>query len=111
MGDFTRLADLMRSGLDLDAALRKLDRTTPTHILPASLGVTTGTPAGGTSFNNILSFTNDLDYEIAEEADTLRAEANRLDPNVSKAFAVPGEILFSPPDEVSHYHSYFFRPF
>ena len=70
MGDFTRLADLMRSGLDLDAALRKLDRTTPTHILPASLGVTTGTPAGGTSFNNILSFTNDLDYEIAEEADT-----------------------------------------
>ena len=48
---------------------------------------------------------------FAEEADTLRAEANRLDPNVSKAFAVPGEILFSPPDEVSHYHSYFFRPF
>jgi len=48
---------------------------------------------------------------FTEEANTLRAEANRLDPNVSKAFAVPGEILFSAPDEVSHYHSYFFRPF
>jgi hypothetical protein len=48
---------------------------------------------------------------FSNEAKTLQTEANKLDPNVSKAFAVPGGILFSGPDQVSHYHSYFFRPF
>ena len=46
-----------------------------------------------------------------QQAEELRTEANQLDPNVSKAFGIPPMLLFSGPDEVSHYHSYFFRPF
>ncbi|MBC8478299.1 hypothetical protein H8D51_02025 [bacterium] len=46
-----------------------------------------------------------------EEATQLRVEAQELDPNVSKTFGIPPALLFSGLDEVSHYHSFFFRPF
>ncbi|MBN2543407.1 hypothetical protein JXI42_11135 [bacterium] len=46
--------------------------------------------------------------DIARE---LGEEALILDPYFSKAFAVPPMVLYSKPDEVCHYHSYFFRPF
>ncbi len=41
----------------------------------------------------------------------LREKAEALDPFYSKAFGVPPALLFSKPDEISHHHSYFFRPF
>lgn len=47
---------------------------------------------------------------FTSEADSLKLEANKLDPNVSKAFGIPPAILFDKPDEISHYHGYFFRP-
>ncbi len=46
-----------------------------------------------------------------EAADALQEEAKAIDPNFSKASGIPGAILFTKPDEVSHFHSYFFRPF
>ena len=45
-----------------------------------------------------------------EEGKRLQAEAEALDRNVSKAFAIPSPILLSKPDQVIRYHSYFFRP-
>lgn len=47
----------------------------------------------------------------SKEAEELREKANAIDPHFSKAFGVPPLVLFSKPDEISHYHSYFFRPF
>ena len=44
-------------------------------------------------------------------ADELREKANAIDPHFSKAFGVPPLVLFAKPDEISYYHSYFFRPF
>ena len=46
-----------------------------------------------------------------ENGNKLREEANTLDPNYSKAFATPSQILFNSPDEISHVHVYFSRPF
>jgi len=46
-----------------------------------------------------------------ETANALREEAGAIDPNFSKAFGVPPAILFEKPNEISHYHTYFFRPF
>ena len=46
-----------------------------------------------------------------EGGNKLKEEAKALDPNYSKAFGIPGQILFDPPDEISHVHTYFFRPF
>jgi tetratricopeptide (TPR) repeat protein len=45
-----------------------------------------------------------------EDANVLQIKANALDPNVSKAFAIPPGLLFNKPDEMSQYHGYFFRP-
>ncbi len=44
-------------------------------------------------------------------ADELRKKAKAIDPYFSKAMGVPPLVLFAKPDEVSHYHSYFSRPF
>ena len=41
----------------------------------------------------------------------LRKEAMELDPYYSKGFGTPSQILFDPPDEISHVHGYLFRPF
>lgn len=46
-----------------------------------------------------------------ESGDKLRKEAETLDPNYSKATAIPGKILFTPPDEIPRGFSYFSRPF
>jgi len=46
-----------------------------------------------------------------EGANKLLEEVKTLDPYYSKAFAIPSQILFDPPDEILHAHSYFFRPF
>lgn len=46
-----------------------------------------------------------------EAAGTLFDEAQEQDPHVSKAFAAPPGILFTKLDEVSHFHSFFSRPF
>ena len=46
-----------------------------------------------------------------EAGEKLKEEATLLDPNYSKAFGTPGQILFDPPDEISHAHAYFSRPF
>ncbi|MCU0613077.1 MAG: hypothetical protein MUE60_14980 [Candidatus Eisenbacteria bacterium] len=39
-----------------------------------------------------------------------RRQAAAIDPHFSKAFGIPPQVLFIAPDEVPHYHSYFFRP-
>ena len=44
-------------------------------------------------------------------ADELREKAKAIDLHFSKAFGVPPLVLFAKLDEISHYHSYFFRPF
>lgn len=44
-------------------------------------------------------------------ANELREQATAVDPHFSKAFGVPPLLLFTAPDEVSHFHSYFLRPF
>ncbi len=44
-------------------------------------------------------------------AEELREEAKAIDPFFSKASGVPSLTLFVPPDEISHNHSYFSRPF
>ena len=46
-----------------------------------------------------------------ENGTKLNKEAMALDPNYSKAFGKPSQILFDPPDEISRVHTYFFRPF
>lgn len=46
-----------------------------------------------------------------EAANALQEEAKAIDPNYSKASGIPGAILFTKPDEIAHFHSYFFRPF
>jgi tetratricopeptide (TPR) repeat protein len=46
-----------------------------------------------------------------EAGNKLHEEAMTLDPYYSKAFGTPPQILFDPPDEISHFHGYFFRPF
>jgi tetratricopeptide (TPR) repeat protein len=47
----------------------------------------------------------------SDEGNRLRDVAKSLDPYYSVAFGTPPEILFNPPDEISSYHGYFFRPF
>jgi len=59
---------------------------------------------------NMLSWVK-TGLDLEQEAAELRLEAAELDPSVSKAFGVPPSLLFSGLEEVSHYHSYFFRPF
>lgn len=49
--------------------------------------------------------------EQNEEAERMRAQAQSLDPNVSQASAIPPQLLFDEPDQISTYHSYFSRPF
>jgi len=44
-------------------------------------------------------------------ADELIEKAKAIDPNFSKAFGVPPLVLFAKPDEMSHHHKYFYRPF
>ncbi|MBN1755194.1 hypothetical protein JW877_03170 [bacterium] len=44
-------------------------------------------------------------------ATSLREQAAAIDPYYSKAMGIPPELLFNAPYEISHYHSYFFRPF
>ena len=44
-------------------------------------------------------------------AEALIKEAEAIDPYFSKAFGVPNFILFEEPDEISHCHAYFSRPF
>ena len=46
-----------------------------------------------------------------ENGNKLNKEARTLDPNYSKAFGTPGQILYDPPDEISRFHAYFSRPF
>lgn len=46
-----------------------------------------------------------------EAGNELRKEAKSLDPNYSKAFGIPSQILFDPPNEISRTHTFFFRPF
>lgn len=46
-----------------------------------------------------------------ENGNKLQVEANTLDPNYSKAFATPSQILFNSPDAISRVHVYFTRPF
>lgn len=46
-----------------------------------------------------------------EKGNKLLEEANNLDPYYSKAFAIPSQILFDPPNEIIHDHVYFSRPF
>ena len=43
--------------------------------------------------------------------DELREKAKAIDPYCSKVFGVPPLVLFAKPDEISHYHVYFFRLF
>jgi len=46
-----------------------------------------------------------------ENGNKLNKEAMNLDPNYSKAFGTPCQILFDPPDEISRVYEYFFGPF
>ncbi|MBN1779615.1 hypothetical protein JW948_00680 [bacterium] len=46
-----------------------------------------------------------------EDGSRLNNEAMALDPNYSRAFGIPGRILFDLPDEISHFHAWFSRPF
>ncbi len=46
-----------------------------------------------------------------DQVEAMRDKALEIDPNVSKAFGLPPLILFSKPDEISHYYGYFSRPF
>jgi len=46
-----------------------------------------------------------------EHGKSLIEQAMVLDPYYSKAFGTPPQILFDPPNEISHDHNYFFRPF
>jgi len=46
-----------------------------------------------------------------DQVELMREKAMEIDPNVSKAFGLPPMVLFSKPDEISHYYGYFSRPF
>lgn len=46
-----------------------------------------------------------------EGGNRLNEEAMILDPYFSKVFGIPPQILFDSPNEISHFHGYFFRPF
>ncbi len=46
-----------------------------------------------------------------EGGNKLYEEATILDSYFSKAFGIPPQILFDSPNEISHFHGYFFRPF
>lgn len=46
-----------------------------------------------------------------EQGKELIEKAKALDPNYSKAFGIPSQILFCPPDKLCRVHTYFFRPF
>ena len=46
-----------------------------------------------------------------EGGNKLYEEAMILDPYFSKTFGTPPYILFDSPNEISHFHGYFFRPF
>ncbi len=46
-----------------------------------------------------------------EQVEVMREKAVEIDPNVSKAFGLPPLILFTNPEELSHYYGYFSRPF
>jgi tetratricopeptide (TPR) repeat protein len=46
-----------------------------------------------------------------EAGNKLKEEAKMLDPNYSKAFGAPNQILFDPPDVISRVLTFFFRPF
>jgi len=46
-----------------------------------------------------------------EGGNKLIDEAKALDPNYSKAFGIPSQILLDPPDKISRVHTFFFRPF
>ena len=46
-----------------------------------------------------------------DEVNVMREKALAIDRNVSKAFGLPPLLLFSKPDEISHYYGYFSRPF
>jgi tetratricopeptide (TPR) repeat protein len=45
------------------------------------------------------------------EGEKLMQEANTLDKYFSKAFGLPMQVLFDPPDKISHHFLSFFRPF
>jgi tetratricopeptide (TPR) repeat protein len=47
----------------------------------------------------------------AKRGTELQSKAMALDPNFSKAFGIPSQILFDPPDKISHAFTYFFRPY
>ncbi len=47
----------------------------------------------------------------SEGAEELIEEAEAIDPHFSRASGVPPLVLFAEPDEISHYHAYFSRPF
>jgi len=46
-----------------------------------------------------------------DEGKKLSLRAKEYDVYYSKAFAIPSQILFVPPDKISRTHNYFFRPF
>jgi len=46
-----------------------------------------------------------------ESGNKYHEKATALDPNYSKAFGTPSQILFDPPYDISRVHGYFFRPF
>lgn len=47
----------------------------------------------------------------AKAGNELVGVARCIDPNYSKAFGIPSQILFDRPDKISHAFTYFFRPF
>jgi hypothetical protein len=54
-----------------------------------------------------------IDFRVGEneKGNKLLEEANNLGPYYSKAFAIPSQILFDPPNEIIHDHVYFSRSF
>jgi hypothetical protein len=46
-----------------------------------------------------------------EGAEELIKQAEALDPHYSKALGMPPLLLFTKPDEIARYHTYFSRPF
>jgi len=52
-----------------------------------------------------------LDLGDNEGAEELLEKSRAIDPHCSEASGVPPLVLFAKPDEISHYHGYFTRPF
>jgi len=48
---------------------------------------------------------------LSNEGKEYQRQAKNIDPNVSQASAIPPAVLFEKPNQISHYFSYFFRPF